>query len=257
MYKKISSHIFKLTLPLHLLFAGGIALCIYQNQFSWNYLLITLASWILISGYGISIGFHRLLSHRSFKTHPLVEKILSLLGCFGAQGSPIFWVSVHQGSHHTKCDTDQDLHSPIRGFWHSYMGWQIFLVKTDIPFKAGFHLYKDPFQKFLHSHYYKLIWFTTLALTLVNPAWSFYGLIAPMVISVHQENIINSFCHTPRFGYRNFNTSDQSVNNILLGLLFFGQGWHNNHHAHPKAPTFSHRWFEIDLTRPMIALIRK
>jgi stearoyl-CoA desaturase (delta-9 desaturase) len=255
--KELSPHFLKIILPLHLLCIAGVCFVFLKHKFDWHYLLLTFTGWILICGYGIAIGYHRFFAHRSFKTYKWVERALAFLGCLGAQGSPIFWMSLHMSVHHPYSDKPEDIHSPTKGMWSSYLGWQMFLQKHTTPLKAGLYLASDPFYKFIHKNYYKVVWSTVLLVAAINPLWCLFGLIIPMVISMHQENLVNSLCHTPSLGYRNFATNDNSMNNILLGLFCFGQGWHNNHHAIPNKSNFGERWFEVDPSRPMIALIKK
>lgn len=255
--KLFSPHFLKIILPLHLLGVAGLVATFSFGKFQSYYLLLTFLGWVLICGYGISIGYHRLLAHRSFKTQKWIEKTLAYLGCLGAQGSPIFWISLHMGVHHPYSDKEMDIHSPTHGLWSSYLGWQIHLPKYATPLKAGLGLAADPYYKFIHKNYYKVVWVSVLVLSLIDPLWGLFGLVLPMIISMHQENLINSVCHTPRLGYRNHETRDNSVNNLLLGWFCFGQGWHNNHHAKPNQAHFGERWFEFDPSRPMIALIQK
>jgi fatty-acid desaturase len=213
--------------------------------------------WILVSGYGISIGFHRLFSHESFKSTQLVRNILAYLGCLGAQGSPLFWVAIHNGYHHPYSDTPKDIHSPINGYLSSYFLWQVKLNPDKLSFRSALRFSKEPWLVFLHQHYYKVFWATIFFFLLLGFKILFSLVIIPMFISIHQENCVNLFCHLRKFGYRNFDTADNSVNNIILGLFGFGQGWHNNHHAKPNRYNFGgQRRYEIDFSVPLINLIK-
>lgn len=256
-HHKLAPHFLKIILPLHVLGVVGVWMVFANSLFQWHHLIATLIGWVLISGYGIAIGYHRFLAHRSFKTYRPIEKAMVFLGCLGAQGSPIFWMSLHMGLHHPQSDTADDLHSPTRGFWSSYMGWQMFLQKTNAPLKTGFHLTADPFYKFLHKNYYKVVWVPVVVLGSISPVWCLFALVLPMIISMHQENLINSICHCRSMGYKNFETSDNSVNNVVLGLLCFGQGWHNNHHARPREYNFGYHWYEVDPAKYLIAPIMR
>lgn len=253
---RISEHTWKILIPIHCIFILSVTYVCF-SKFQISYLLSFFTGWILICGYGIAIGYHRYLSHRSFKINLFFEYLLAYLGCLGGQGSPVFWVGLHMGTHHPHSDTKKDVHSPIHGIFQSYMGWQIFLTSHATPLKPAAHMINNPYYKFLHKNYYTVFWLTLFLLFFISPVHAIYGLAFPIIISIHQENLINCLCHIPILGYRNFSTNDSSTNVPVLGLFCFGQGWHNNHHAHPKSATFSHAWYEIDITTPLIYLIKK
>lgn len=231
---------------------------IVSGQLSLQLLWLTLIGWILISGFGVAIGFHRLISHSAFETYPVLRNLLAYLGSLGAQGSPVFWASLHNGLHHPFSDTDRDLHSPVHGKFNSYIGWQIYLKPEAIPFRIGARLIREPFLKFLHKNYDRIFWGTALVVALISWKAALFGLMLPGMISIHQENMIDLFCHLPGAGYRNHNTKDRSVNVFLLGYFAFGQGWHNNHHARPGDYNFGgDRWWELDPCAAIVPLISK
>lgn len=253
----MSSHFKQITIPVHIIGLFTIGL-IVTGRIESKYLILSLIGWILISGFGIAVGFHRYFSHNAFETYPVIEKALAYLGCLGAQGSPLFWASLHNGSHHRYSDSLKDLHSPIHGKWHAYMGWQINLKPEQVPFRAGVKLARKPYQKFLHKNYNRVFWGTAIALTLVDWRLGLFGMMIPSMISIHQENLIDLFCHLPSCGYRNHDTKDQSVNVYLLGFFAFGQGWHNNHHARPNDYNFGgEKWWEFDICNILVPLIAK
>jgi len=250
-----STHLLTISIPLHALTLFGIA-AVFGGwvQLQWLPLLI---GYVLFSGFGVAIGYHRLLSHRSFKTHRAVEVALSLAGCYAAQGSPLFWKAVHVGNHHPWADQPEDLHSPRRGFWNAFLGWQMFLEPKEVPFIAAKDMLTDPTQIFIHRHYNKIFWTPIVLLLVLSPSLALSLFLLPGVLALHTENFINSVCHTPRFGYRNFATKDTSCNVPLLGWLCFGQGWHNNHHHSPRKFDYGgERWYEIDICAWLIPLIR-
>ena len=250
----IAPHVRNIIFPIHCLGIIAIVL-LYTGYIELNFLWCTFWGWVLISGFGISIGFHRLISHCSFETSPLIRGLLAYLGCMGAQGSPVFWASLHMGIHHPYSDTPRDLHSPVNGKWNSYMGWQFRLRPEQVPFRYGTKLIKEPWLRFLHTNYYKIFWGSSIFAIVIDYRLGLMGVILPALISLHQENIIDLFCHVRSWGYRNFDTPDNSVNNILLGLVAFGQGWHNNHHRFPDRYNFGIRWFEFDICRLFVHLI--
>ncbi len=253
----MSEHFLKIVIPIHLLTLFSLIL-LFFGFVSWHWLIITFIACFFISGLGIAIGFHRLISHSSFKSSDLIRNILAYLGCLGAQGSPVFWASLHNGLHHPFADTVRDLHSPIHGKFNSYIGWQMSLRPEQIPFRIGAKLIREPFFKFLHKNYYPVFWGTVLTAAAISWKFAIFGLIIPGFLSTHQENLIDLFCHLPWAGYRNHDTRDNSVNNFILGFFAFGQGWHNNHHARPNDYNFGgDKWWEIDVCAFIIPLLQK
>lgn len=253
--RKLAPHFVKIFLPLHFLAAA--AFILFVQNFTLVHLTYVLAGWMLIGGYGIAVGHHRLLSHQSFRTYKSVEHLLALLGVFAGQGSGLFWVAVHRGSHHPYADTEKDLHSPIHGDFYAYLGWQMYLNPAKVTFKQCRDLLQDPWHVFIHKHYIRIFWGGILALTMIDWRLGLFGVVIPSFISMHTENCVDLFCHKRAMGYRNYDTRDNSTNIWWLGYLGFGQGWHNNHHADPAAYYYSKKWWELDLTRLMIAPIKK
>lgn len=253
----MTPHIKRIVLPIHLLALLSLGL-LFSGIVATEWLWATFCGWILISGFGVAIGFHRLLSHRAFNTYAWVRHLLAYLGCLGAQGSPIFWACVHRGLHHPFSDTEKDLHSPVKGYWHAYMGWQFTLSPKDVPFRATTDLNRDPVIKFLHKRYYSVYWLSFAVVAIFDFRLALFGLGLPALISMHAENMIDLFCHLPACGYRNHDIDDRSVNVPLLGYFDWGQGWHNNHHARPNDYNFGgERWFEIDPCAFIVPLLMK
>jgi fatty-acid desaturase len=251
----LSAHFKKIIIPVHL-FALLAVILLVTGYVGVEVLWATLVGWILISGFGIAIGFHRLISHSSFETYPVIRNILAYLGTMGAQGSPVFWASLHNGLHHPFSDTEKDLHSPIHGKFNAYIGWQINLRPELVPFRVGARLIREPFLKFLHKNYNSVFWGSVVLMALISWPLALFGLLLPACISTHQENLIDLFCHLPSAGYRNHSTKDRSVNVYLLGYFAFGQGWHNNHHARPNHYNFGgDRWWEFDICSVLVPLI--
>ena len=253
----LTPHIKRIVIPIHCL----AVVCIFllsTGFFPWQWLVCTLLGWFCISGLGVAIGLHRLLSHQAFETSVAIKRFLAYLGCLGAQGSPIFWASIHRGLHHPFSDTEKDLHSPIHGKWRAYMGWQMRVEPRDVPFRSSMDLAKDPVLKFLHKHYYAIVWGTISFAAACDYRLALTGLVLPMFLSMHLENMVDLFCHLPAFGYRNHDIRDNSTNVPWLGYLDFGQGWHNNHHARPQDYDFGgERWFEIDPCRFIVPLLER
>ena len=251
----MSEHFKKVMLPLHVLS------CLVIPFFTTEYIVHFLLGWVAISGFGIAVGMHRYFCHNSFKTYKPVHYILGWLACLGSQGSPIFWNAGHV-HHHTESDNDEDIHSPKHGYWNAYWGWIITLDPRKVPMRYSRRLIADPYQKWLHLNYYKVVWGSVLLFSILNILVSgdlyatLYGMILPMMWSTHQEPITNIFGHG--FGYRNFDdVKDNSTNSRLLGLLTFGQCLHNNHHAKPNAYYYGTNYTEVDPGGALAWLIKK
>lgn len=248
--RPLAPHFLKIFLPINLL--APLALYLFIVNFSWLNLLILLVGWLCIGGYGIAVGYHRLLSHKAFLTPKWVERLLTFFGLFAGQGSSLFWVAVHRGLHHPYADTEKDLHSPIHGNFMAYVGWQMYLNPSKVTFKQCRDLLQDPYQVFLHKHYNKIFWAVIVLATLIDWRLGLFGFVLPSFISMHTENCVDLFCHKRNLGYRNHEINDNSTNIWWLGYFGFGQGWHNNHHNKPYTYYYSEKWWELDLTRLMI-----
>ena len=255
-FSEFPVHIKKVFLPVHAL--GLVALALLPF-ISLKILWLTLTGWILFSGFGIAVGYHRLFAHKGFKVTRPVEIFLLVCGAFGSQGSSIFWCALHRGYHHPHADTERDIHSPIHGKFNAYVGWMFKIKPDSISMKYAVDLMRDPAHLWVHKNYNSLLWIPIFLSALVSWKIALYFFILPMVMAVHQENLVDLFCHTRNvFGYRNHDTKDNSMNNIVLGLFGWGQGWHNNHHKRPADWNFgSDRWYEFDPCRLVIPLIRK
>ncbi len=231
--------------------------------FSWVYLVLLFVMY-LISGLGITIGYHRYFTHKSFQTSRFVQALLAISGSMAFEGSVLQWAAVHR-SHHQHSDDEHDPHSPhthgagvwnaIRGMWHAHMGW-LFRSRSISLQKYVVDLKKD-----------RLI--TTMSA--LFPLWALLGLAIPAVIGglitmswtgallgfiwgglvrvffVHHVTwSINSVCHI--WGTRPFNSHDESRNNPIFGVLGLGEGWHNNHHAFPTSARHGLRWWQLDIS---------
>lgn len=249
-----SDHFMKMLLPLHLLFLVSLVLLFLQKG-AFELWLIPVF-WVLLSGFGVSVGYHRLLAHRAFQTSTFWRRVVSFIGVMAGQGSPIAWVSIHRSLHHPFSDQERDPHSPTRGWLHSYWDWQIDFAQENINVRYALDLVRDPFIKWLSVHYYKVYWGTYALVLFANWRIAIFAMLPAMMLANHQENAINTFCHNRRLGYRNFDLSDESVNIWLMGLFCWGQGWHNNHHRYPDRADFAIKDWEFDPTRPLIWLIR-
>ena len=212
---------------------------------------------------GVTLGLHRLVAHRGFDTPQWVERLLVLMGAMACQSGPIEWVGLHR-HHHLYSDQSNDHHDAGRGLWWAHSEWML----HDIPALREIHrftgdLERDPFYRWLDH------WFLLLQLPLGIALYLYgehagvrgggLGLVLwaiPLRLAVvyHVTWLVNSATHA--FGYRNFDSPDLSRNCWWVALLSFGEGWHNNHHAHPHSARHGLRWFEFDLTWQHIRLLR-
>ena len=259
-------------LPL-LGFVAAIVLMWSHGWMGWLYLGLFLGGW-LITGLGVTVGLHRLLSHRSFETTRLVRAFWIALGAAAAQGPPLAWCATHR-KHHESSDQVGDPHSPhqhgaswwsaIRGFAHAHVGW--FFTHTTNPTTLKRYvpdLLKDRLLVRVSNLYavWILIGLCLPAVIglMVTRSWTgavlglLWGGLARIFFVHHVTWSINSICHT--FGVKDFASDDQSRNNLVCGVLGHGEGWHNNHHAFPSSARHGLRWWQFDLSWIVIRLMQ-
>lgn len=217
--------------------------------FSWQNLAVTAALWWVASSWGVGIGYHRLLTHRGFKTPKWLEYFLSVCGTLGLQSGPLNWVTTHR-IHHAFTETDKDPHSPRNGTYWAHIGW-IFKGTAQHQTEATQKRYtpdmaNDKFHVVLNKYYWVNIVLLGAALFAVG-GWSMvlWGVFLRIVMSWHFTWLVNSATHL--WGSRRFETRDDSRNNGLVAAVTFGEGWHNNHHAHPRSAKHGLTWREIDV----------
>jgi sn-1 stearoyl-lipid 9-desaturase len=227
--------------------------------FSWKaFFTAVFLQWVGTS-LGIGIGYHRLLTHRGYKTPKWVEYFLTLCATIALEGGPIFWVATHR-IHHQNSDHEGDPHSPVDGKWWAHMGW-ILVGKSmhhDTKTLARYvpDLTKDGFHMWITKYHY--LSNTVLGIALfVFGGWPMFlwGLCARTVFGLHSTWLVNSVTHS--WGSRRFKTRDLSTNNWFVALLTWGEGWHNNHHAHPTSARHGLAWYEIDLNWYGIWVMKK
>ena len=237
---------------------------VMPQLFSWSGLAIFLGMIWVSGGLGVTLGFHRLLTHRSFRTPKWLEYLLTTCGCIAWQGSPVTWVGVHR-LHHKHSDLPEDPHSPKHGFTWSHVLWTLHKRIDGIDAEsASKDLLRDPRHAWLHRYH----WLPQLlfAAALIGAGWAIggialglswfvWGVALRTVVVYHGTWFVNSATHT--WGYRNYKDSgDHSTNLWWVAVLSFGEGWHNNHHAHPRSAAHGLRWFELDPTWWMVRLLK-
>jgi stearoyl-CoA desaturase (Delta-9 desaturase) len=223
---------------------------LWQRYVTWSDIALMLAFY-LISGLGITIGYHRMLTHKSFETSKTLKALFLIMGCMAWEGNPITWASTHI-KHHAHSDQDDDPHSPLVSLWHAHVGWVFHEVADTNTY--GSWLRKDPVVVWVDR-----VWWLWALLGVAIPfligGWSglLWGGLVRICLTHHITWSVNSVCHT--FGRRPFRTQDASRNNWLVGLLAFGEGWHNNHHAFPRSAFHGMEWWQFDLSAWLIRLL--
>ncbi|MFO7166557.1 MAG: acyl-CoA desaturase [Chloroflexota bacterium] len=225
----------------------------------WNWLvswqdIALMLGMFLFTSLGITVGFHRMLTHRSFEAHPIVRFLFLLGGSMAIQGPAVEWASIHI-KHHANSDEEDDPHSPLKSFFHGHMGWFLDGYKAE-PEIYGKWLLKDRLVMFM-SRWFPLWVVLSLAIPFLIGGWTglLWGGLVRIFLNHHITWSVNSICHT--FGRRMFETEDQSRNNWLVGLLALGEGWHNNHHAFPRSAFHGMRWYQFDLSSYVIWTLEK
>lgn len=243
-----------ITIAIILIHLGAL-FALLPSNFSWKAVGLALLLHWVTGGLGITLGFHRLVTHRSFQTPKWLEYLLVFCGCLACQGGVIDWVGMHR-IHHLNSDHELDPHDSNRGFWWSHIGWMFRhqVVRDDIP-RFTKDIGDDPVYQFLQK-YFVLI---QVALGLVLYAvggWSFvvWGVFVRLVAVYHCTWLVNSATH--KFGYRTYESDDRSTNCWWVAVLVYGEGWHNNHHAFQHSARHGLQWWEIDMTWMTIQLLQ-
>ncbi|MEN9206754.1 MAG: fatty acid desaturase [Gloeomargarita sp. GMQP_bins_120] len=217
---------------------------------------VMLLLYFITGGLGITLGFHRLITHRSFVVPKWLEYFLAFCGTLACQGGPIDWVGLHR-LHHLYSDQEGDPHDSNRGFWWSHMGWMLHRLPQDqeIP-KYTKDINQDGVYRFLQNWMLPLqIGLGLLLFALGGWPWVIWGIFVRLVLVYHATWFVNSATH--KYGYRTYDSKDRSTNCWWVALLAFGEGWHNNHHAFPHSARHGLRWWEIDVTWMMIWTLQK
>ena len=201
--------------------------------FTWKALLLSIVMWWVAGSLGIGMGYHRLLTHRGYKTPKILEYFMTLCGTLAFEGGPIAWVATHR-IHHQNTDKDGDPHSPRDGGFWAHMGWIITgrAMHRDrselLPYVPD--LRKDKFHLWISKwHAVPTVLVAVLFYAIGGWPWVFWGVFVRTVLSLHFTWLVNSATHM--WGSQRFDTGDTSKNSFWVAVLTFGEGWHNNHHA--------------------------
>jgi fatty-acid desaturase len=227
--------------------------------FSWSNLLAAFICWWVAGSWGIGMGYHRLLTHRGFKAPKFVEYFLTFCGTLGLQSGAINWVATHR-LHHAFTETDSDPHSPRNGTFWAHIGW---IMKgtaqnqtEETQWRYAPDLMKDKVHVFMSNYY----WVTPIIAAVILFAVGgfsmvLWGIFLRTVLGWHFTWLVNSATHM--WGTRRFETRDDSRNNGLIAAVTFGEGWHNNHHAHQRSAKHGLTWYEFDVNWVQIKLMEK
>lgn len=262
----------ELFLPYAISFAMVHALALLALSpwfFSWSGVALAVAGYFLIGAVGINIAYHRLLTHRGFECPKWFERTLALIGVMNLQDGPARWVAIHR-MHHQYSDAERDPHSPLVDFFWGHMGWLIWQNKyfgsSDFYDRYARDLLRDRFYMQIERNF---MWFWIYVIhaavfyaagvvtgawwtgswdggVRLGLSWLVWGVFVRTVAVWHVTWAVNSVTHV--WGYTNYETRDESRNNWLIALLTSGEGWHNNHHAHPRCASHGHRWWELDFS---------
>src|SRR3984885_11936827 len=226
--------------------------------FHWSSVFLFLVMWLLGQNVGISISYHRQLTHRGFTTPKWLEYVMAICGTMSLQGSPAYWVAVHR-MHHQYTDKPGDPHSPRDGKWWSHMGWILhgsLHSETTTLSRYAPDLQRDAFYRWLAVWHWLPITLTAIALLAVGGwPWVLWGIFFRVTVGLHVTWLVNSATHI--WGSRRFETRDDSRNNWWGAVLSGGEGWHNNHHAHPVSARHGMAWYELDVNYWGIWMLEK
>jgi len=215
------------------------------------------AVWLAVALYfvrmlAITGGYHRYFAHRTYRLGRVPQFVLAFVGTTAAQKGPLWWAAHHR-AHHKYSDTERDIHSPIRGFWWSHVGWILCdkYNKTDSDAIKDFTKY--PELVWLDKHDWIGPWSVAIACYLYA-GWSglIIGFFTSTIVLWHATFCVNSVAHV--FGRRAYDTSDTSRNSAIVALITSGEGWHNNHHRYPWSARQGFRWWQVDVTYYVLRL---
>ena len=250
-FVELSANLLGVTIPVAAVVLAGVLT--WQHLTTWRDVVLLAVMYVLTT-IGLTVGFHRMLTHRAFEATPAVRFVLLALGCTAGMTDPLRWAAIHV-QHHARSDRDGDPHSPLDGLFHAHLGWFVLGFDADPKTYAPW-LVDDPMVRFFRrtSWYWTALGF---AVPFVVGGWTglLWGGWVRFFLIVHMTFSVNSICH--RFGRVAFRTGDRSRNQWVLGVLGFGEGWHNNHHAFPRSAFHGLRWWQIDVSGYVIAALER
>ena len=216
---------------------------------SWPVVLVTVFLWWVSGSLGIGMGYHRLLTHRGYKVPKPVEYFLTVCGTLALEGGAINWVATHR-IHHAFSDAEGDPHTPRDGVWWSHIGWILRGTAQqhdeETLRRYAPDLMRDRFHVWLNRFFFLPLVLLGLLLFAAG-GWPLllWGIFLRVTVGLHVTWLVNSATHL--WGSQRFESGDDSRNNWWVALMSFGEGWHNNHHAHPTSARHGLAWYEVDI----------
>src|SRR5215471_6493804 len=226
---------------------------LWDHGVGWTEVLLLSGMYLPIS-LGVTAGFHRMLTHKSFVAHPIVKFVLLVLGSMAIEGNCIKWAADHL-LHHQRSDKQGDPHSPTEGLWHAHVGWLFGGTQAD-PAVYCSALRKDRIITFVDRTYWLWV-LLSLAIPFLVAGWQglIWGGLVRIFFVHHVTWSVNSVCHT--WGSRPYTTDDRSHNNWFVGILAMGEGYHNSHHRWPRAAIHGMDRWQFDVSGWLIQLLEK
>jgi fatty-acid desaturase len=227
--------------------------------FTWKALFVAIFLYWISASLGLGMCYHRLLTHRSFTTPKWFEYFLTSCAVIAVEGGPLLWVATHR-MHHQFADKEGDPHSPRDGKWWAHVGWILVgnALRQDAETLDRYvpDLQQDRFHVWITVYHFVPTVILGIALYAIGGLpFLLWGIFFRTVAGLHATWLVNSVSHV--WGSRRFETRDTSTNNWWVALLTFGDGWHNNHHAHPVSARHGLKWFEIDFNYYTIWILKQ
>lgn len=225
--------------------------------FSWQRLVVSLVIYVLAINVGIGMCYHRLLTHRGYHVPKWLEYVMTVCATLSLEGGPMFWVSTHR-VHHQLSDKEGDPHTPHEGGWWAHAGWIFFgeslHAQTEVLARYSPDLSRDRFHVWISKYHWLPVVLSGALLFAGGWYWGgswvsgvayvLWGVFLRVTVGLHATWLVNSATHM--WGSRRFETRDDSRNSFWVAILTGGEGWHNNHHAHPVSARHGLRWYEVD-----------
>lgn len=257
-------------MPNKLVFLGIHAICLlaFWTGVSTTAVVLCILFYV-IRMFGITAGYHRLFSHRSYSTGRVFQFIMALIGASSAQKGPLWWAASHR-HHHRHSDTELDLHSPkVHGIWWAHVGWVLSPLHDDADMNSVRDLTKYPELRILEQYHYVVPLLFLAGVYILGVFISYYfpslgttplqivvwAAFVSTVLLYHGTFAVNSFTHV--IGRRRFKTGDESRNSFILALITLGEGWHNNHHRYPGSERQGFYWWELDISHLILLVLSK
>jgi stearoyl-CoA desaturase (delta-9 desaturase) len=250
--EKVTRYRFGAVIPFVILHAAALAVLVWGPwtgaAFAW------LAGSYFLRMFGVTAGYHRYFSHRSYRLGRVSQFLMAFLAQTSAQKGVLWWAGHHR-THHRTADQEGDIHSPVRsGFWWSHVGWVVSNQHDETAPGSMKDFARYPELVWIsRNHWIPTVVFAAAILALGGWTAFIWGYVLGTVLLYHGTFSINSVAHV--WGVRRFETDDDSRNNLLLALLTLGEGWHNNHHFSASSCRQGYRWWEVDITYYVLRIL--